>query len=446
MHITASALPHGLQDVILLILLLYGSYKIVKGKMRHYSLKFKLLTGLFAVILSSILFVSLSSDTFRTEDPAYYKPYLDYLNEVYLVMDRDYYLPVTRYSYDRFIKEFKYSILSQLKSSDRFEPLIAWRGSNLLVQGLRNPEDSFTNFIPPPIAEKYSEEIYGYQTDLGINGNLTSTGFLIDTVEKKSDAFRKGIHGGLIILEINGRDVQKLTKKELEDLFHPPIGTIVDFKIYFPVENKVLDYSVTCEEYFKETVFNIPTGITGIYCLKIDKFNKETAKDLNRHIAEFLKNGDIKFLILDVRGNPGGPPLAVREIAGTFLGPGYKLAYYLRKAAAVAGLISPESDILYKGPLILLIDGKSGSASELLAGILKKYKRAVIVGKRPTAGMAFLKGTHKFEDGSMLAMITGMSHLYDGEKLGPDGVMPNIIIPSDVDDQLDFVLKKLTRE
>jgi len=94
---------------------------------------------------------------------------------------------------------------------------------------------------------------------------------------------------------------------------------------------------------------------------------------------------------------------------------------------------------------MVIVDKKSGSSSELMAGILKEYKRAIIVGKEPTAGMSFLKGTKKFDDGSMLAMVTAVSYLYNGKPLGLNSITPNLLIPPKVDDQMEFILNELKK-
>lgn len=372
--------------------------------------------------------------------PEYYKPYLKLLKDVYETMDREYYKPVSYLTYKRYVEKYKKSVLSKLKITDRRVDQIAYIGAGLLVENLKAPEDKFSGFMPPKKAEEYSEQVYGYRYGIGIKGQLTEKGFVIQKVEKRSDAYQKGIRENDIIVKINNKDIKSLSLKEINNLLYPPLGELVNLDVFKPRIKKIISYRVECKEYFIETIEEIPTHIKGLYCLKIKSFNRKTHEDLKDYIKNFSHKG-IKLLILDLRDNPGGPPLSVYEISGIFLSPGKKLFYYQKKNKPVFGLTSPTSEVVYKGPLIILINEKSGSASELLAGTLQAYKRATIVGKQHSAGFAFLKSTFKFGDGSMLTLITGDTYLFNDKRISIEGVQPDIIVPKKYD-SLNFVLKK----
>ncbi|MFH1768843.1 MAG: S41 family peptidase, partial [Candidatus Omnitrophota bacterium] len=182
----------------------------------------------------------------------------------------------------------------------------------------------------------------------------------------------------------------------------------------------------------------------GIYCLKIKSFNKKTADDLEDYIISFNQEA-INLLILDLRNNPGGPPLAVRQLSGMFMPEHTKLVYYEKKNTPEFGITTPSSGTHYKGTMIILINKNSGSACEILAAAFKRYKRAILMGKEPTAGQAFLKSTFKLKDGSMLAMITGSTYLFDGTPISMGGIKPDYLIPQDIDDVLGFTIYQFQR-
>ncbi|MFC1704478.1 S41 family peptidase [Candidatus Omnitrophota bacterium] len=374
--------------------------------------------------------------------PEYYKPYLQLLEEVYEKMDQYYYQPVSKKVYEVYVQKYKRSVLSKVKKTDERVDRIAYIGAGLLVNHLKDrSEDSFTNFIPPKEAKEYAQKIYGYENGIGITGALIKDGYLINHVQIRSDAHRKGIEVGDVVRAIDSNDVTLLSEEELHNLLYPPLETIVKLEVFSPIKNLTSLYEVICEEYFKETIRNIPTDIPGVYCLKIQTFNRETANDFKQYIADFLNQG-IELLIIDVVDNPGGPPLAVNEISGVLTPTDTKLVYYKKKNQDPIGLIAPESNVHYTGPLIILVNKQSGSASEILAGTMKGLKRALIIGKEPTAGKAFLKSAFTFDDGSMLAMVTGLAYLFDGTKFGMDGIEPNITITTDKDNLLQIVLQK----
>ncbi|HNX90674.1 MAG TPA: S41 family peptidase [Candidatus Omnitrophota bacterium] len=406
--------------------------------------KYKLITAGLVTLVGAIIIVSVSPDLTKKKDPEYYKPYLDFLATVYDIMEKEYYAPVDRYKYEQYIEMYKRSILSQLNPNDGFVQMIAWRGAGLMIEGLRTPEDHFTAFIPPKIAKEYSKEIYGKKMDIGISGTMTPKGYSITFVEKRSESFKQGIRTGDMLLEINDKDVKGLKPEDVVSLLQPLENTKVKLKIISPVSNAVKIYEITPNEYFKETVFKTETNTPGVFCLRIPKFNQMTSPDLEEFIRDINKS-QAKMLIIDLRSNPGGPPLAVKELAAMFIPPQYKLFYYQKKNTPLFGLTTAGSKTYYTGPLMIMIDRGSGSASEVMAGTFKAYKRAVIVGQEPTAGMAYLKSTHNFPDGSMLALLTGTCFLFNGEKLGSDGVIPDLIVPRGIADPLKFVIEQVKK-
>ncbi|MFH1790689.1 MAG: S41 family peptidase [Candidatus Omnitrophota bacterium] len=377
----------------------------------------------------------------ETDNSDYRAPYIKLLDEVFRLMDENYYKPVSRPAFDAYVRRYKTAVLDKLKERNTLLDNIAYRGAGLLVNKLKDPDDKFSNFIPPDIAKKYAEKVYGFKRDIGIAGHITEAGYLIDHVQIRSDSYAKGIRASDIIKEINGDSVTALDNEAIELLLTPELETVTRLLVFSPDDNTTKTYEILCEEYFRETVKSVPTGIPGAYIYKIESFNRKTSDDLKNYIAQ--ANPDkTGFIILDVRDNPGGPPLAVYELSGIFMPPKQKLFYYKKKNQPEFGLISPDSDVHYGGPLVILIDRMSGSASEIMAVTFKAYGRAVIAGKEPSAGMAFLKGTFKLEDGSMLALITGNAFLFDGTEIDIKGVEPDLSVPADIQDAYEFLLDK----
>ena len=412
--------------------------------MKFVPLKYKVLTAALLIIVATIIMVSASPDLFHVTFDDYQQPYLDHLEKVFRVMDEGYYKPVSKEVYEKFRQKFIDNVLSKLPKHGELIHEVAWRGGGLLVNSLKQPGDTFTNYIPPKQAKEYAKKVYGYQHDIGITGHMSGKGYIVDRVEKRSDSYKKGIRPGNIIISVNGRELIGLDIEEVKKLLTPELKSIVKVTVFLSETGQTETFEIVCEEYFKETVKSIPTGVSGVFCLKIEKFNRETANDLKSHIRAFNQVG-MRFLIIDLRNNPGGPPLAVRELAGIFLPENTKLAYYKKRNQPLFGLSSTSSDVHYGGSMMIMVDEMSGSSSELFAGTFKAYKRAIIVGKTPTAGMAYLKGLKQFDDGAMVAMITGLSYLFNGQELGLNGVAPNLLIPPGIEDQLQFIITNITR-
>ena len=141
----------------------------------------------------------------KTEDP--YQEYLHFFEEVYDMMDENYYMPVTRETLDRFIAKFKRGIYPQLQSAGKTSNYIKWRTAAYLVDHLKTSEDTFSAFFPPQFAEEYEKDVLGKKIDLGIEGEIIEEGFIITRLEPRSDAYIQGLRIDDIILKIDDEDV-----------------------------------------------------------------------------------------------------------------------------------------------------------------------------------------------------------------------------------------------
>jgi carboxyl-terminal processing protease len=153
-----------------------------------------------------------------------------------------------------------------------------------------------------------------------------------------------------------------------------------------------------------------------------------TGPDMERFL-QIIKQQDPKGLVLDFRGNPGGPPLAAEEISGFFLKGGDEFTYFQQRNAPKAELDVPVFDPqeLFTGPIVILVDDGTGSAAELFTGIMQFRHRAVVLGVN-TAGQILLKSMFPMGDGSMVALVKARGYYPDGHVFGFDGITPDKII------------------
>ena len=364
-----------------------------------------------------------SIDMVKT-DPLY-PEYLDFFEKVYKTLDENYYYPLDRDGFNRFIDKFSTKIYPELKAEGKSNSYVKWRSAAYLVEDLKAKEDIFSAFYPPESAAQYEQEVLGKQIDLGIQGEMKLEGFVVTNVEPRADAFEKGLRGGALIVKIDQLPVAGLSLEKVNQLLTPLENTLVhlEFIDAETKETRVID--ALSKEYFKQTVFMLPLSVPDVYCLKIERFNRMTAEDLTRFMQYILEKGG-KGIILDLRGNPGGPPLAAREISAFFLPPNSDFAYFQMKDQPKSGLDVPEipEQFHYHGNLVVLVNKESGSASELFSGIMQRRGRAEIMGQN-TAGQVFLKSMFHFDDKSMVLLVTARGHHPDGEVFSFDGVTPD---------------------
>lgn len=366
--------------------------------------------------------------------------FLSYFNEVYQLMQENYYFEVERRDFDRFLKAYQEKIYPNLLLEKKSEDYMRWRSAAYLVDFLKQPDDRFSIFLPPKPAEDFAKDVYGQRIDLGIDGEKQQKGFFVRFVEPRSDAYQQGLREGHIILAFDGILIQELEDSLLKEKLNPLIDTKV--AIQYLDEGVVKTINVISKEYFKQTVFLRPTGVADVYCLEIEKFNQGTPDDMARFMA-FLKPRNPKGLIIDLRNNPGGPPLAARAIASFFLPNGELMVYFEGRKRARADLDIPQipQDWHVNWPMVVLVNQGTGSASELFAGILQDRKRAFIIGEN-TAGQILLKSLFDLSDGSRMGLVVSRGHFPDGRPFPFDGVIPDEKMSKEYESQAVFLAAK----
>lgn len=367
--------------------------------------------------------------------------------EVYATMQKNYYHPVELDNFKKFVYVFGKTIYPQLKAEQKSEDYIRWRSAAYLVEFLRDKEDIFSAFYPPKEADKYERTALGQRVDLGIDGELTERGFRVTWIEPRSDAYEKGMREQDVIWRIGGSNVLALSDSEVRELLNPLAGTKVMLRYWEHDTNQKKKISVESKEYFKKLAFLRPTGVEGIFCIQIERFNRATAEDMTEYIKQIVSYPGQTGLIIDLRGNPGGPPLAAREISAFFLEPASQFAYFERRGSPKSWLDVPviPPEYHYTGDIVILINQGSGSASELFSGILQGKGRAALMGKN-SAGQVFLKSMFYMKDGSMVLLVTARGHHPNGDVFPFSGLNPDVRVENNDEDLIrqaaEYLLEK----
>lgn len=358
-----------------------------------------------------------------------YQDYLDYFEKVFQTMQESYYQLVSQDAFDSFVEKFRTKIYAQLKGEGKSINYVRWRSASMLVEALRAKEDSISGLFPPKPAKEFEQTSLGIRMDLGIEGELTDEGFKVSHVEPRSEAYEKGLRIQDVIFKIDDVLAKTKTNEEIRQLLNPLVDTKVNLEYLTASSKEIRKIEVTPKEFFRQSVFHKPTPIPGVVCLEIRRFNQKTSEDLLRYLDFFKTKNALKGLILDLRGNPGGPPLAAREISSFFLPAREEFAYFQKRGHPKSTLDIPAipEKFHYSGPMIILINKESGSSSELFTGVLQKRGRAIVMGTN-SAGQVLLKSMFPFEDESMLLLVTGRGYHPDGSAFSFNGITPDFLI------------------
>ena len=238
--------------------------------------------------------------------------------------------------------------------------------------------DKYTEYMTSKEAEEFNKSLSG-DVGTGIGVELAKDGDSVKVVRvlAKNPAESAGILAGDVISKVNGEDVSKENTSEISKKIRGDAGTTVKISVIRGNEKK--EFSVT-----RAKIENPSVELSkkdGVATLSIYRFDSETGA-LAKKYAEEIKNEGISKVILDLRGNGGGYVQAAKTVASLWLEKN-ALIVSERTGSKTVEEIRATGDNPLKGvKTVILLDGSSASASEIVAGALKEYRAAQIVGEK----------------------------------------------------------------
>jgi len=282
--------------------------------------------------------------------------------------------------------------------------------------------DPHTAFLTPAQADMFSQDLEGSFGGIGVTIGSTEDGYLqVVGLIPGGPAEDSALTPGDAILEVDGTSVHGLDTTQAISLIRGPEGTTVRLLVRHATDGAQEEIALT------RAMIQIPTVesrilSSGIAYLRLWEFN-DRATSLVRNGLESSLQSEPRGLILDLRSNPGGYLHVVEQIADEFIAEGLILierssdGQETRHTASGRGIAT---DI----PLVVLVDGGSASASEILAGAIQDHERGALIGER-TYGKGSVQVTERLSDNSGLAVTirrwyTPADRAIDGTGLAPD--------------------------
>ncbi len=295
-----------------------------------------------------------------------------------------------------------------------------------LAQGLAaSTDDPYTIFFPPSDAEIFTDDISGEFEGVGMEIGLRDGLLTVVSPLKGTPAFTAGIKAKDRILKIDGVSTKNININTAVKKIRGPKDSIVEFEILREGEPELLNIKV------KRGVIEIPTIETktlptGEFVIELMHFSANSADLFRKAILEFKNSGKHK-LILDLRGNPGGYLGSAVDIASWFLPKGSVVVTedYGKNGKKIVHRSRGYDIFNNKLDMVILVDKGSASASEILSGALKEYKKAKLIGTN-TYGKGSVQELVNITDNSSLKVTVALWLLPGGVHIGTDGIEPNI--------------------
>lgn len=273
---------------------------------------------------------------------------------------------------------------------------------------------------------------------------------ILSGVFKDSPASRAGLRDGDIIYAVNGENIFGLTLNEAVALIKGPENTDVNLTIYREGEKDYLEFTVTRGRVESPTVeYEMKEDKIGY--IKITEFDDVTTTQFSNAYKD-LNNQNMESLIIDLRSNGGGNLDTVLEIAREMLPAG--IITYTEDKNGHREEYKCNGKNVIKIPVVVLTNGYTASASELLTGALKDYGLATVMGTN-TFGKGIVQTIYPLEDGSGLKITTSRYYTPSGVCIHGDGIAPDIEIEFDselyyseekIDNQLDAAIDYLKKK
>jgi carboxyl-terminal processing protease len=331
--------------------------------------------------------------------------------------------------------------VQRIIAADALKPSSEESQTKAALEGLLGSlEDTYAAYFDPNANKEFQMDAKGEFFGVGMTVGMEEDTPTIGMVFKDSPAMKAGIKAGDHIVAVDGVR-KKWALDEVVSKIRGPAGTKVTIEMARDGVAKPLSFTITRA---RITIPNIMGEMVGkdVGHLRLMGFNELTAEDLRKEIKSLEGKGARGF-VLDLRGNPGGLLNSAIAVSSLFVESGVIVRVDERG--------QPETEEMALGgvattkPLVVLIDGNSASASEIVAGALQDYKRATIIGEK-SYGKGSVQVIRELSNGGAVKLTNAHYLTPKGRVIDGKGVVPDIALKMDpklaAEQSTDTQLKK----
>ncbi len=297
------------------------------------------------------------------------------------------------------------------------------------INGMLNSLDPHSGFLPPRSYEDMQIDTKGSFGGLGIE--VTQEEGFVKVVSPMDDtpAFRAGVEAGDYITHIDGEPILGLSLSEAVEKMRGPVGEKIVITIVRVSEDEPFDVTIV-----RDTIKLVAARVKyedNVVIMRVSTFNEQTIPNLKDGVKKVLQenNGmrNVNGFILDLRNNPGGLLSEAVSVSDLFLNEGEIVSTRGRTDSDMDRFTASKGDLAEGLPLIVLINGGSASASEIVAGALQDHSRAILVGTK-TFGKGSVQTVVPLVGDVAMRLTTARYFTPSGRSIQAMGVSPDIIV------------------
>jgi carboxyl-terminal processing protease len=241
-------------------------------------------------------------------------------------------------------------------------------------------------------------------------------------------AQRAGIKSGDLIIRLDNKPVKGMTLDDAVKMMRGKPGTSIQLLVVREGQQKPLTFNVMRDKIRVQSVKSRMLE-PGLGYIRISQFQERTSADMRKAITKLKKEnkGKLDGLILDLRNNPGGLLDAAVDVSDTFLTSGTIVSVRGRNADNDVSHTATPNDMLKGAPMIVLVNGGSASASEIVSGALQDQKRAIIMGTK-TFGKGSVQTVVPLGNDTAIKLTTARYYTPSGRSIQAEGIQPDIVL------------------
>ncbi len=294
------------------------------------------------------------------------------------------------------------------------------------IEGMLSGLDPHSVYLKDDRYEDLSEGTSGSFTGLGME--VVMEGGFVKVIAPIDDtpAANAGIQSGDLIIRMDGKTVSGLSLQEATDAMRGAPGTKITLTILRESEPEPFEVELTRAVVRLSSVKRRSLS-DQIGYLRVTQFQIATAETFRKELKQLMQKDDFSGLILDMRNNPGGLLTSAISIADIFIEEGTIVSTRARNAENEQVYTATPSDLIEGKPLILLINGGSASAAEIVAGALQDHDRALILGT-DSFGKGSVQTVLDLGEREAIKLTTARYYTPDGHSIQAQGIEPDVIV------------------
>ena len=313
---------------------------------------------------------------------------------------------------------------------DYVEPVDSKKLIEAAINGMLSSLDPHSSYLPPDDFADMRVQTRGSFGGLGIEVTQEDGFVKVVSPMDGTPAAEAGIKSGDFITAVNGESLMGLPLDEAVDKMRGPIGSEVKVTIVREGEKKPFDVTLTRDTIKLTAVKGSHDDNTVI--LRISTFNDQTFPNLQSSIKEQVKElggmDKVDGFILDLRNNPGGLLTQAIKVSDAFLDKGEIVSTRGRNPQDSERFNATPGDLADGKPIVVLINGGSASASEIVTGALQDHHRAIVVGTK-SFGKGSVQTVMPIQGEGAMRLTTARYYTPSGRSIQNLGISPNVVVP-----------------